>query len=65
MKGTVVKTTAISVVLFLSAVGGYVLKVWATPPVGVHRTLIGRGTYGGFLVNTDQTRTLNPSRPKH
>jgi hypothetical protein len=56
------KSAAIAV-LSVIGVGGYMLKLWATPAVGVHRTLIGRGTYDAFLVNTDQSRTLNPSDP--
>jgi hypothetical protein len=45
------------------AFGGYVLKMWANPAIGVHRTLIGRGTYDRFMVNTDQNQTLNPPDP--
>jgi hypothetical protein len=60
MKGKVSKTAATAAVLSVFAIGGYVLKMSATPAIGVHRTLIGRGTYDGFLVNTDQSQTLNP-----
>ena len=63
MKGKVLKTAATVVVLCVFAIGGYVLKMWANPAVGVHRTLIGRGTYNRFLVNTDQGQTLNPTDP--
>src|SRR5207302_11391656 len=63
MKGRVFKTAATAAVLCVFAIGGYVLKMWATPAIGVHRTLIGRGTYGGFMVNTDQSQTLNPPDP--
>src|SRR5437879_13516520 len=63
MKGKVLKTAATAVVLCVFAIGGYVLKLWATPAIGVHRTLIGRGTYNRFMVNTDQNQTLNPPDP--
>ena len=63
MKGKVLKTAATAVVLCVFAIRGYVLKVWANPAIGVHRTLIGRGTYDGFMVNTDQNQTLNPRDP--
>jgi len=63
MKGKVLKTAATAAVLCVFAIGGYVLKMWATPAIGVHRTLIGRGTYDGFMVNTAQNQTLNPTNP--
>jgi len=63
MKGKVSRTAATAAVLCVFAIGGFVLKMWATPAVGVHRTLIGRGTYDAFIVNTDQSQTLNPSDP--
>ena len=63
MKGRVFKTAATAAVLCVFAIGGHVLKMWATPAIGVHRTLIGRGTYDGFMVNTDQNQTLNPPDP--
>ena len=63
MKGKVLKTAATAVVLCVFAIRGYVLKVWANPAIGVHRTLIGRGTYDRFMVNTDQNQTLNPTNP--
>ena len=63
MKGKVLKTVATAAVLCVLAIGGYVLKMWATPAIGVHRTLIGRGTYDGFMVNTDRNQTLNPTDP--
>ena len=63
MKGRVLKTAATAAVLCVFAIGGHVLKMWATPAIGVHRTLIGRGTYDGFMVNTDQNQTLNPPDP--
>ena len=63
MKAKVSKTAATVAVLCVFAAGGYVLKLRATPAIGVHRTLIGRGTYNRFMVNTDQNRTLNPSDP--
>lgn len=63
MKGKVLKTVATGAVLCVVAVGGYVLKSWANLPTGVQRTLIGRGTYNGFIVNTNQSQSLNPSDP--
>ncbi len=63
MNGKALKTAVTAAVLCVLAIGGYVLKTWATPASGVSRTLIGRGTYNGFLVNTDQGRTLNPPGP--
>jgi hypothetical protein len=63
MKGRVLKTAATAAVLCVFAVGGYVLKMWANPAIGVHRTLVGRGTYSRFMVNTDQNQTLNPPDP--
>jgi hypothetical protein len=53
MKGKVLKTAATCAALIVFAISGYVLKVWATPASGVTRTLIGRGTYNRFMVNTD------------
>jgi len=43
--------------------GGYMIKVWASPASGVTRTLIGRGTYDRFMVNTAENQTLNPTDP--
>ena len=63
MKGKVLQTAAAGTIVCLFAAGGYVLKMWATPAVGVHRSLIGRGTYNGFMVNTDRGQTLNPVDP--
>jgi len=63
MKRKVVKATTILAVFCFLTIGGYVLKMRATPAVGVHRTLIGRGTYDRFMVNTDQNDTLNPTDP--
>ena len=45
MKEKILKTAATGVVLSVLAIGGHLLKVWADPAVGVHRTLIGRGTH--------------------
>jgi len=53
MQGKVLKVTATVIVICVFAIGGYVLKTWATPASGVTRTLIGRGTYQRFMVNTD------------
>ena len=61
MKGKVLKT-ATGVVLCL-LIGGFVIKMRANPAISVHRTLIGRGTYDRFMVNTDQNQTLNPPDP--
>ena len=63
MKRKIVKTTATAAVLCFLAIGGYVLKISATTAIGVHRILIGRGTYNRFMVNTDQNQTLNPPDP--
>jgi len=63
MKAKTLKVTATIIVICIFSMGGYVLKMWATLPSGVTRTLIGRGTYDAFLVNTDQNQTLNPSDP--
>ena len=60
MKDKVLKTAATGVVLCALAMGGHLVRVWADPAVNVHRTLIGRGTYNRFMVNTDQNQTLNP-----
>jgi hypothetical protein len=56
MKGKALKTMATVAVLCVLAIGGYVLKVSATPASGVTRTLIGRGTYDRFMVNTDRNQ---------
>ena len=56
MKGKALKAIATVAVLCIFAIGGYVLKVSATPANGVIRTLIGRGTYDRFMVNTDQNQ---------
>ena len=53
MKRKVLRATASVAVLCVLAISGHVLKMWATPASGVTRTLIGRGTYGPFMVNTD------------
>jgi hypothetical protein len=53
MKRKAFKTTAAMAILCVLTIGGYVLKTWATPATGVTRTLIGRGTYDRFFVNTD------------
>jgi quercetin dioxygenase-like cupin family protein len=45
------------------AFGGYLFKVSASPASGVTRTLIGRGTYDRFMVNTSENQTLNPTDP--
>ena len=63
MKRKVLKAKTTVAALCLLAVGGYVLKVWATPAIGVTRTLIGRGTYNRFMVNTDPNQTLNRGDP--
>jgi hypothetical protein len=42
------------VLLCMMLVGGYVIKVWASPASGVTRILVGRGTYDRFMVNTDE-----------
>jgi len=56
MKRKIVKTTATVAVLCFLAIGGYVLRISATTAVGVHRILIGRGTYDRFMVNTDRNQ---------
>jgi len=53
MKRKVLRATASVAVLCVLAICGHVFKTWATPASGVTRTLIGRGTYGSFMVNTD------------
>jgi hypothetical protein len=53
MRSKALKTTAAIVVLSVFSIGGYVIKLSATLATGVHRTLIGRGTYDRFMVNTD------------
>jgi len=63
MKRKVPKMIATLAVVGFLANGWYLHKMWATPTSGVTRTLIGRGTYDGFMVNTDQQHTLNPSDP--
>src|SRR5215470_16831587 len=63
MNRKVQKATVTVAVLCVFAIGGYVLKIRATPAIGVHRTLIGRGTYGRFMVNTAENQTLNPTDP--
>ena len=53
MKSKALKTAAAMAVLCVFGIGGYVIKLSATPATGVIRTLIGRGTYDRFMVNTD------------
>jgi hypothetical protein len=53
MKSRALKTAAAMAVLCVLGIIGYVIKLSATSPTGVHRTLIGRGTYDRFMVNTD------------
>lgn len=61
MKVNGVKMMA-GVIALVSAIscGGYMLKLWASPASGLTRVLIGRGSFGSFMVNTDQNQTLNP-----
>lgn len=54
MKSKALKTAAAIAVLCVFGIGGYVIKLSATPATGVIRTLIGRGTYDRFMVNTDR-----------
>lgn len=56
MKSKALKTTAAILVLSVFSIGGYVTKLSATLATGVHRTLIGRGTYDRFMVNTDRSQ---------
>jgi hypothetical protein len=56
MKSKALKTAAAMVVLSVFGVGGYVIKLSATPAAGVIRTLIGRGTSNRFMVNTDTNK---------
>jgi len=53
MRSKPLKTTAAIAVLSVFSIGGYVIKLSAIPATGVHRALIGRGTYDHFMVNTD------------
>lgn len=46
--------------LCVLAIGTYAIMAWASPASGVTRTLIGRGTYNAFMVNTSQNQALNP-----
>jgi len=57
MRSKTLKTIAAMAVLSVFGIGGYVIKLFATPATGVHRTLIGRGTYDRFMVNTDTNQT--------
>ena len=57
MRSKTLKTIAAIAVLSVFGIGGYVIKLSATPATGVHRTLIGRGTYDRFMVNTDRNQT--------
>ena len=56
MRSKPLKTTAAIAVLSVLSIGGYVIKLSAIPATGVHRTLIGRGTYDHFMVNTDTNK---------
>ena len=56
MKSKALKTAAVVAVLCVFGIGGYVIKLSATPATGVIRTLIGRGTYDRFMVNTDRNQ---------
>lgn len=53
MQSKALRNAAAIVVVCVFVIGGYVLTTWATPATGVTRTLIGRGTYDRFMVNTD------------
>jgi hypothetical protein len=52
MKSKALKTTVMAM-LCVFGIGGYVLKVRATPASGVTRTFVGRGTYARFAVNAE------------
>ncbi len=53
MKNKGLSMASVAALVLLLATGGYVIKCWASPATGVVRTLIGRGTYDRFMVNTD------------
>jgi hypothetical protein len=59
MKGIAKITLAVALVGGF-ALAGYILKVSASPATGLTRTLIGRGSFDSFMVNTDREQTLNP-----
>ena len=52
MKSRDLNTAAIAM-LCVFAVGGYVLKLRATPATGVTRTFVSRGTFDCFMVNAE------------
>jgi hypothetical protein len=56
MKSKALKTAAMAM-LCVFGIGGYALKLRASPASGVFRTFIGRGTFDSFTVNAE----LNPS----
>src|SRR5215471_5852422 len=56
MRSKTLKTIVAIAVLSVFGIVGYVIKLSATPATGVHRTLIGRGTYDRFMVNTDRSQ---------
>ena len=57
------KITSAIAVLCLMVLAGRHMKIWASPARGVIRSLIGRGTYDRFWVNTAENGSLNPTDP--
>src|ERR1700675_4255930 len=51
--GTKIKTTF--GLLCVMILAGYVMMTWASTPVGVTPTLIGRGTFSAFRVKSDNS----------
>ena len=51
IRGTVIKGTL--VLLCVSGIAGYMVRTWASTPVGITPTLIGRGTFSAFRVKSD------------
>lgn len=47
-------------ILCVLAVATFAIVTRASSPIGVTRTLIGRGTFDSFMVNTARDHTLNP-----
>jgi hypothetical protein len=50
-------------VLCVLTVSTYAIVTRASSATGVTRTLIGRGTFDSFMVNTARDQTLNPADP--
>ena len=56
MKKNGLRFVSLAALVILLTASGYLIKLRASPPSGLTRTFIGRGTYDRFMVNTDRNQ---------